>query len=335
MPDVDTYGSAVSRRALDRKCLGGYPEKPVPAGNWYFVYEGTEFDHSVDNYEFDPGGRPNYPVTDIQKPSNAVINGLDAYNRPHYGGGGFGIGHRDANYPAGFPFRQSAAQWLRMRISAFFWYPFAGRGTSLSNYEYFHYNLAGIVIPRTSFASVPGSRIMDTNPSYKSKTINAASLRKRTLYIHGFVPENGNIPQFEWSALFDRVEERTIKGKDAYLIWDGRTDSITFPMVNQRTLTPPDIRSFSISTEPQEQQGGFEFWGRMESGEGSILEIDSEGNQTQVNTVNLTCRYNEALEVGSYVIVEGFRDRAFQIYSTDRIGRQKWMVLTLKQEGLS
>lgn len=80
--------------------------------------------------------------------------------------------------------------------------------------------------------------------------------------------------------------------------------------------------------QPGEQ---YDFYARLERGIGSILEVDTAGNQTEHQTINASVRYDARHTVGEYVRIDGDLS-AYQIHSIDEIGRQKWQTLTLRRE---
>ncbi len=103
-----------------------------------------------------------------------------------------------------------------------------------------------------------------------------------------------------------------------------------------RTMTPGLgflYRGISISTAPSAQPDtSFEFYGRLESGVGSVLEVDSEGNQIEVQTVNLTCRYDARFRVGDWLSISDLSDYRFRIFNIENTGRRKWQTMSLRQE---
>ncbi len=75
----------------------------------------------------------------------------------------------------------------------------------------------------------------------------------------------------------------------------------------------------------------FEFYARLEGGVGSILEADEEGNQTELQTVNMTVRYDARFRVGDWVRIADDFSFVYEIQSIDEVGRRKWQTLTMIQ----
>lgn len=72
---------------------------------------------------------------------------------------------------------------------------------------------------------------------------------------------------------------------------------------------------------------GFEFWGRIDEGAGTVL----EDNGLEVATIDMTCRYDSRHTVGDYVTIGNEASYNFVITELDYIGREKWQVLTMKR----
>ena len=101
-------------------------------------------------------------------------------------------------------------------------------------------------------------------------------------------------------------------------------DTNTATNADEIRLSPPAADTGSTTPTPTP---GFDFWARLDAGAGSILESDG----TEVQTVDLVCRYDPRHTIGDYIGVPDDDDYNYIITELDYIGRQKWQTLTCKR----
>ena len=136
--------------------------------------------------------------------------------------------------------------------------------------------------------------------------------------------------EFTQSEL-DGSSDFTANGIEGYVLYATDIDYTTPSMSLDQAIS-----GFTLSALLEQTAGAtFEFYARLEGGVGSILEADEEGNQTELQTVNMTVRHDNRFRVGDWIAIPEQPDLGYQIHSVENVGRLKWQTLTLKQEALA
>ncbi len=123
--------------------------------------------------------------------------------------------------------------------------------------------------------------------------------------------------------------EFTANGIEGYVLTVSSPDYIT-----PSTSLDQAISGFTIAGV-QAPGPAFDFYGRLEGGVGSLLEVDEDGTQTEVQTALMTVRHDNRFRVGDWIAILEQPDFGYQIHSIENVGRLKWQTLTLKQEALA
>ena len=146
-----------------------------------------------------------------------------------------------------------------------------------------------------------------------------------------FVARDGAIGVGSWSFDITTLETRGTASRFGrrpfYVV------TVSNPVLEDAEALDADLNVIlRVETPVPIPATAFDFWGRIEpESPGSVLEIDSDGNATEVQTIELVCRYNGGHLVGRYVEITTDPDHNYLITSIDEIGRRKWQRLTLKR----
>ena len=321
MPDVDAYAAAVSGRALATKCRGGYIRNPSAEKIWLtrFVSGLPSSRNAATATSPHPWGGESFATLFVSR-SNDFSLAANLYysmtaeelfnpltNIPGFVEGSIYqitigdpyslVGTPPFHPTSNAPFEDAGSPFPLSRLVA------------NSQWYLFGYSLISPTPLNAAFAPV------QLEASFSIYLRSDVTSRARSWHN----PANPRVPYraFDLRPTLERgaVHEKRLQS--------GRT--VSYLGISQTYSSSPGITDVSRRVNP------FDFYGRLEGGVGSVLEVDSDDNQTEVQTVSLTCRYDSRFEVGDWITIGDLPDFNFQIQSIDNIGRQKWQSLTLVQ----